>query len=113
MNAWKPYLDTVSPDKQKIIVDILEEAAKYIPEPEPVLSYAMPTLKYKGKGVIAVAVFKNHIGIYPFGKKTVTLVQNKLKHADCEVSAIRYAFDTLPTKSDIQLIVETKLQEIV
>lgn len=112
MNAWKSYLETLPSEQSNAVLQTLELALPYVPDYEATMSYAMPTLKYKGKGVVAVAAFKNHLGIYPFGKRTVELVQGKLPHADCEVSAIRYAYNQLPTAQDMKLIVETKLKEL-
>jgi uncharacterized protein YdhG (YjbR/CyaY superfamily) len=31
------------------------------------ISYGMPSLLYRGKGLVAVMSTKNHIGVYPFG----------------------------------------------
>jgi uncharacterized protein YdhG (YjbR/CyaY superfamily) len=49
------------------VAEIYSEARAIVPEATEGVSYAMPALLYKGKGLLAVMSTKHHIGIYPFG----------------------------------------------
>lgn len=46
---------------------IYAHARALVPDVEEGLSYGMPALLYRGKGLISVMHTKKHIGVYPFG----------------------------------------------
>jgi uncharacterized protein YdhG (YjbR/CyaY superfamily) len=48
------------------IAEIYAQARVIVPDATAGVSYAMPALLYKGKGLLAVMNTKHHIGIYPF-----------------------------------------------
>ena len=55
MDEWKDYLDELSEEKRRIVLDVMGRAMTYAPDSIAVMSYGVPTLKYKGKGIFAVA----------------------------------------------------------
>ncbi|QIM16121.1 hypothetical protein G7067_06310 [Leucobacter insecticola] len=61
------YLATLPEAERERILEIYTRAREVVPEAEEGLSYAMPCLMYKGKGLIAVMNTRKHIGVYPFG----------------------------------------------
>ena len=58
--------DLPEPDRSRI-VEIYSEARKLVPAATEGTSYGMPSLLYKGKGLIAVMRTNKHVAIYPFG----------------------------------------------
>jgi uncharacterized protein YdhG (YjbR/CyaY superfamily) len=66
-NEVESYVGTLEEPDRSRIVEIYSDARKLVPEAADGISYGMPCLVYKGKGLIAVMSTKNHIGIYPFG----------------------------------------------
>lgn len=54
------------PDRSRV-AEIYADARKLVPAATEGMSYGMPALLYKGKGLLAVMSTKKHIGIYPFG----------------------------------------------
>lgn len=61
------YLATLPEDERERILEIYTRAREVVPDTVEGLSYGMPTLMYKGKGLISVMSTKKHIGVYPFG----------------------------------------------
>lgn len=49
------------------VAEIYAHARVVVPEAEEGLSYGMPALLYRGKGLLSVMHTKQHIGVYPFG----------------------------------------------
>jgi uncharacterized protein YdhG (YjbR/CyaY superfamily) len=49
------------------VAELYSQARAIVPDATVGVSYAMPALLYKGKGLLAVMNTKHHIGIYPFG----------------------------------------------
>lgn len=65
MSAIDTYLKSVEPSQQKELQRIREFIIKLVPEAEETLSYGMPTFKYKGKILLHIGAFKNHMSIFP------------------------------------------------
>lgn len=61
------YLSDLTEPTRSRIGELYSSARAIVPDAVEGLSYGMPALLYKGKGLIAVMSNKNHIGIYPFG----------------------------------------------
>jgi uncharacterized protein YdhG (YjbR/CyaY superfamily) len=66
-NEVETYVTNLAEPERSRIGEIYATARGLVPEAVEGLSYGMPALLYKGKGLIAVMSNKNHIGIYPFG----------------------------------------------
>lgn len=110
--VWKKYLDTLDEPKQKAVVNTLLMAEKLLLGGERAMSYGMPTLKLKGKSVISVAAWKNHLAIYPHGMEPAQAVTNKIKNGRVEKSGIMFSYDDLPTKDTLKVIINAKLSYV-
>lgn len=49
------------------VSEIYDRARALVPDAEEGVSYGMPALLYRGKGLISVMHTKKHIGVYPYG----------------------------------------------
>lgn len=61
------YLATLDDGVRVRIAALYEEALALVPEAEEGVSYGMPSLMYRGKGLLSVMSTKQHIGVYPHG----------------------------------------------
>lgn len=59
------YLAQVTPAQRAAYEQVKAITKELVPEAEEKISYAMPTLTYKGKYLIYWGAFKNHMGLYP------------------------------------------------
>lgn len=66
-NEVAEYLSGLPDVARAKIGAIYAEAREVVPEAVEGLSYGMPSLLYKGKGLLSVMNTKKHIGIYPYG----------------------------------------------
>jgi len=67
MSVIDEYLESLSSAEKTTIQHMYDIARQTVPGTTEELSYAMPSLKYKGKGLIAIMVNKNFLSLYPFG----------------------------------------------
>jgi uncharacterized protein YdhG (YjbR/CyaY superfamily) len=65
-NEVDDYLASLPEPQRGRIAELYAEARSVVPEATEGLSYAMPALLYKRKGILSVMSTKKHIGIYPF-----------------------------------------------
>lgn len=58
------YIKAFPEDVQRILEKIRQTIRKAAPEAEETISYQIPTFKLNGKGLIAFAGYKKHVGMY-------------------------------------------------
>ncbi|WP_430781447.1 iron chaperone [Actinoplanes sp. G11-F43] len=59
------YLDGVNPDFRAELARIRTLVTQLVPGVEEVVSYRMPTLKYKGRALVYFTASKKHMSFYP------------------------------------------------
>jgi uncharacterized protein YdhG (YjbR/CyaY superfamily) len=112
IEIWKAYLDKLETEKQITVVNVLMTARKFIPQAQQVMSYGVPTLKFKGIPILAVAANKNYFSIYPFGGAAIKAVKPLIKNAEWSKGTIRFSYDQLPTERIIKAIVKFKIESM-
>lgn len=65
MTPIDTYLKNVPSDQKAELERIRTVVKKIVPEVEEVISYGMPVFKYKGKYLIGMSQFKDHLSIFP------------------------------------------------
>ncbi len=110
MSAIDDYLANV-PDEQKVALERVRTIARQaIPEPEETISYGMPTLKYKGKYVLAFAPFKDHMSIFP-GAWPDTF-KNKLQNFKTSRGTIQFTLEKQIPENIITDLVSVRVKDI-
>jgi len=61
------YLATLVDSERSIVEHMYTIVRQTVPETTEELSYAMPSLKHKGKSLIAIMANKKFLSLYPFG----------------------------------------------
>jgi uncharacterized protein YdhG (YjbR/CyaY superfamily) len=59
------YIKTFPEGVQIILEKIKQTIRKVAPEAAEAISYGIPTFKLKGRDLVYIAAWKNHIGFYP------------------------------------------------
>lgn len=67
------YLSNATPEQRRELNRVRKIAKDLVPEAEEVISYGIPTLKYKGKHLIYFAYFTHHMSIFPGSKLSDSL----------------------------------------
>lgn len=80
------------------------------PEAEEVISYQIPTYKYKG-ALIHFAAFKNHCGLYAVSKNILKVFEKELWPYVSEGTTIRFTTDKPLPASLLKKIVRARIKE--
>ena len=65
MSVIDTYFEGVTPAQRKVLEHIRKVIKQTVPDTEEVISYGMPTFKYKKKNLIHFAAFKDHLSVFP------------------------------------------------
>jgi uncharacterized protein YdhG (YjbR/CyaY superfamily) len=108
MSVIDDYLKNVDPAQRTELERIRAIALEMLPGASEVISYGMPTIKYKGKSIIGFDAHSNHIGIYPFSGHVINEIK-ELDRYDKTKGAVREKLDDLLPKELIQRIIKVRL----
>jgi len=110
-NSLNEYYSTLD----KVQLDELERVKNAIhsvqPGVEEVLSYGIPTARYKGKTVLHYAAFKDHYSVFP-GSGPIEELAKELKDFETSKGTIRYRADNLLPDTTIMKLARIRLTEI-
>lgn len=104
MKTVNEYLQNATSPQKAEYERIKSIVKKLVPKAEEVISYGIPTFKYKGKYLIYFSVAKSHMSVYP------TL--GKVKPTKGTKGTFRFTEDKPVPEAVIKEIVTTRLAAI-
>lgn len=114
MSPIDEFFEKLDPINKEQLERIRKIAKETVPDSEEVISYGMPTLKYKGKSFLGFNAHSKHIGIYPYGGKEIEVFKDKLTDLGYGFSsgAIRVAYDKPMPKGLLRQIIAYRLKRL-
>lgn len=112
MGTIDDYLAGLDPADAAVIARIYDVARQTVPEAEQGMAYGMPTLMYRGKGLLAVMRTRKHIGLYPNSGRVLAKYADQLAGFDVDKGTLRFQPGTPPADALIALIVAARRAEI-
>lgn len=93
----KQYLEQQTDQASEKLLEYREWVLEAVPDCEERFAYGMPTYR-KGKNLIHLAAFKQHLGIYP-GAKAIDQFEEELKKFKTSKGTIQVPMDQLDLMS--------------
>lgn len=109
MSTVAEYLENVTPPQKAEYERIRKIVKQAAPEAEEVISYGIPTFKYKGKYLIYFGAFKNHMSVFPGAPLEL---KKKLKGYKLLKGTIQFTEEKPLPGSVIKEIVLSRLENI-
>lgn len=105
------YIEDVSPALKSDYSKLLNDLHKLTPDSEIYMSYGMPCFKYKGKYLIGVGAFKNHISLFP-GSEVVEAFEKDLINFKTSKGTIQIPLDYKLPNSLLNKIIRYRIDNI-
>jgi uncharacterized protein YdhG (YjbR/CyaY superfamily) len=80
------------------------------PETTEVISYGIPTFKYKGP-LFAFAAFSNHCSLFPMGSSVIQAFKDDLKDFQTSKGTIRFPVDKPPPAALVKKLVKARIAQ--
>jgi len=80
------------------------------PEATEVISYGIPTFKYKGS-LLGFAAFSNHCSLFPMSSSVMDAFKNELKAYHTSKGTIRFPMDRPPSAALVKKLVKARIAE--
>ena len=106
------YFKTIPPGSKPGMKKLRANIKKIFPEGEETISYQIPTIKYKGKMLMAYAAFTRHYSIFPMNKAIKNALGEELKKFRVKGSTLQLDFDQSPPASLLKKISRIRKWEI-
>lgn len=111
MSIVDDYLANLSNPQKQILNQVRKIVDQVVPDAQEVITYGMPGYKYKGKYLIAFAVFKNHMSIFP-GAEPVEVLKSKLTKYKTSKGTVQFTVDNPLTDEIITELLNIRLSRI-
>jgi uncharacterized protein YdhG (YjbR/CyaY superfamily) len=111
MRTVEDYLKNATPAQRAEYERIRRIVKRLVPNAEEVISYGIPTFKYKGKYVLYFGAFKGHMSLFP-GAHLTAVLREKLSGYKMAKGTIQFTEDHPIPDSVVEEIVSERLAEI-
>ena len=111
MPAVTDYINNLDEPQKSTLSHVATIVKQLVPDAEETISYGVPTFKYRGKYLIALAASKKHLSIYP-GSHGIAAHEDLLGAFSISKGTVRFTPEN-PVPDDIlKSIIQTCLSDI-
>jgi uncharacterized protein YdhG (YjbR/CyaY superfamily) len=83
-----------------------------VPEATEGISYRMPTFKYRGRGLVAIAAFKDHCSLFPMSGSVIDKFQEELERFHTSKGTLQFPVDKPLPAMLVKKIIKARIAEI-
>jgi len=111
-HAMDDFLNSRDPHVRDAFARIVQVAQTTVPEAIQGMTYAMPALLHRNKGLVAFNEGKSFLSIYPCSGWVVEQVAERLPNHSLSKGTIRFTVDNPIPDDVLQSIIELRRNEI-
>lgn len=106
------YLTSVPDDQRDALTAVRGLLVAAIPEVEEVMSYQIPTFKYRGRALVALSAAKNHCSLHLMSPPLAKGLAGELGEGKLSGATIHFANDAPLGEATVRLIVDKRIAEV-
>ena len=106
------YLASLREDQRAALEKLRATIKTAAPEAVETISYAMPAFKYRGRGLVAYAAFKNHCSLFPMSGAVVEANAAALANYQTDKGTIRFTPDRPLPAALVRKLIKARTGEI-
>ena len=106
------YLRKVPPEARSALERLRETVKAAAPDATEAISYQMPTFKYKGRGLVGYAAFKDHCSLFPYSNSVFDTFAKELAPRRASKGTIHFTPEKPLSVSLIKKLVKARMKEI-
>lgn len=104
------YLARLPKASRDTLENLRRTIKSIVPEAVEVISYQIPTFKYKGRMLVSYAAFSEHCSFFP-GAHPIEVHQDKLSSYETSKGTVRFPVNKPLPASLIKKLVKTRIEE--
>lgn len=110
MTVIDDYLASISHPQKEILRRMYKVVRQTVPDATEEMSYAMPSFKYRGKGLVAIIVNKNFLSLYPFS--SIDKLGIDVSDYECTSGSIHFSVEKPISDKLLKQMVAARINQI-
>ncbi len=106
------YLAELDEPVRGILAAIVARARVLVPDVTEGMSYAMPALLHRGRGILAVRETARHLALYPYSGKVIAGLERELAGLAFSTGAVKFSAERPLPQDLVDRIVLARRDEI-
>lgn len=112
MRTVDEFLAGLDPPDREALTRVRDLALEVAPAADQGTGYGMPALVLSGRPLLAFAVARSHLALYPFSAAAVAVVRDRLPASQVSKGAVRFSADAPLADAVIRDLVAHRAGEI-
>jgi uncharacterized protein YdhG (YjbR/CyaY superfamily) len=110
-NTVEEYLKDVPAEKLAALEKLRKTIRSVVPNAEEYISYGMPTFRYRGRGLVSYAAFKDHCSLFPLNSTLIKTYAEDLEDFKTSKGTIQFLVDSPLPASLVKKIIKARMKE--
>ncbi|GEK20144.1 iron chaperone [Cellulomonas xylanilytica] len=106
------YLDAVPPEQGAALRLVRDRLLEVVPDAEQVISYQVPTLRYRGTGLVALSVATTHCSLHLMSPPLATALAGVLGEGKLSGATLQFDAGAPLSVETVRLIAERRMAEV-
>ncbi|KQR08235.1 iron chaperone [Cellulomonas sp. Leaf334] len=106
------YLDAVPPEQGAALRLVRDRLLEVVPDAEQVISYQVPTIRYRGTGLVALSVARTHCSLHLMSPPLATSLAGVLDEGKLSGATLQFDADAPLSAATVRLIAERRMAEV-
>lgn len=106
------YLDAVPPEQGAALRVVRDRFLDVVPDAEQVISYRVPTLRYRGTGLVALSVATSHCSLHLMSPPLATSLAGVLDEGRLSGATLHFDAAAPLSAGTVRLIAERRMAEV-
>lgn len=106
------YLAQVPEPARSTLSKMREAIHAALPDASEAITYQMPTFKYHGHSIVAIAAFKNHCSLFPMSGAVIEKFKAELERFHTAKGTLQFPLDKPLSGSLLKKIIRARIAEI-
>lgn len=111
MSVIDDYLKNIPADQKAELERIRTIVKDMVPDAEETIGYGMPVFKVKGKYLIGMCNFKDHLSIFP-GSEAIEVLAEQIKGYKTAKGTVQFTLENPLPEEVIRHIVQFRLDDL-
>ncbi|WP_315094645.1 DUF1801 domain-containing protein [uncultured Cellulomonas sp.] len=106
------YLDAVPPAQGAALRVVRDRLLEVVPGAEQVISYQVPTIRYRGKGLVALSVARAHCSLHLMSPPLARSLDGLLSEGTLSGATLQFDAGSPLSAETVRLIAERRMAEV-
>jgi uncharacterized protein YdhG (YjbR/CyaY superfamily) len=106
------YLAQVPEPARSTLLQMREAIHAAVPEATEAITYQIPTFKYRGHSIVAIAAFKKHCSLFPMSGAVIERFKDDLGRFHTSKGTLQFPPDKPLSAALLKKLIEARIAEI-